>query len=214
MLLYKFRSMANESARHTLQIIETNQLHCSNWGRLNDPMEGMFEFNSEHGLHQEIIPRIIDEKRSYRVCSLSLAIGSHLMWAHYADGFKGLAIAIEIKTSDPALEEVQYRSSMTYALNFRTDQNENSFARRILTSKHSDWNYEQEFRILSNEEYFERFKIRHVTFGARMSTEKQQRVAQICKRRNIEIKSQRFGSNNIEERPHRDRGASRTQVAG
>lgn len=67
-----------------------------------------------------------------------------------------------------------------------------------------DWNYEKEFQILSNKEYSERLKIRHVTLGTRMPKEKQHRGVRICESRNEKNKSQRFGPNNIEELQYRD----------
>ena len=110
MKAYKFRS-ASQIA-FTLDIIFNRRLFCSDWKMLNDPMEGMFVFShqtSDGYDYKKEIQQIIEEKKRLKVCSLSATYESHLLWAHYAGGFDGCAIEIEIPDNDPRIKKIEYR---------------------------------------------------------------------------------------------------------
>jgi len=90
MKAYKFRS--NSSLEHALDIILNQRLYCSPWAELNDPMEGRFLFSFEGPGKPEyaaVFNELVGSKARRRVCALSESFGSYLMWAHYADGFRG-----------------------------------------------------------------------------------------------------------------------------
>lgn len=183
MIAYKFRGVS--ALDHTLDILINNRLYCANWRDLNDPMEGIFEYSSrgDRRRRQEL-EMIRDHKLRYRVCSLSRIWNSPLLWAHYADGFKGLAIEVELPdpidihdpafnplgyNSDALLVDLQYRQEWAFS---EVDQGDEplTLAQRILCSKHEAWRYEEEVRILSREAFFNvRGRIRSVVLGPRAS---------------------------------------------
>ena len=47
MLAYKFRS-ANQ-LEYAFDVVLNNRLHCADWRKLNDPMEGMFSYSHGSG---------------------------------------------------------------------------------------------------------------------------------------------------------------------
>lgn len=97
--------------------------------------EGVFSINSENS-HIEL-----SEKQKYKICSLSglEALNKQLMWGHYAATGMGVAIEVEVDEHH-AVEEVIYDESF---------ENLNT-VKGVLTHKSEDWEYENEFRYLSN----------------------------------------------------------------
>ena len=87
----------------------------------------------------------MDER--YRVYCLTRRPASPLMWAHYADHHRGICLEINVRQPDLcAAIQVQYRE--TYP-SFRLD------ADRDLSpfyTKSSDWQYEDEYRLIAEEE--------------------------------------------------------------
>lgn len=91
MRLYKFKSLAD--FEFVADIIMNNRLYAADFRSLNDPMEGLFH---NYGSKKSIIDSIDAAKQKHLVCSLSKDCTSPLLWAHYADGFKGVCIEVEV----------------------------------------------------------------------------------------------------------------------
>src|SRR5690606_35270401 len=110
-----------------------------------------------HGDDQESAANFMKEiekaKKTLRVCSLSKTFDDHLLWAHYASGFSGLAIEFEIDSEEHAVVEVGYRGVFA-AVNESIDAEPSSIAREVLSSKYNAWSYEQEIRILTAESFY------------------------------------------------------------
>jgi hypothetical protein len=109
MRAYKFRSSA--SFDFAMDIIFNRRLYCADWTSLNDPMEGAFVYtyrSPDETDRKRLVADVIEHKRRLRVCSLSLSFESHLLWAHYANGFDGIAIEVELAKHDPAVRRVEY----------------------------------------------------------------------------------------------------------
>jgi hypothetical protein len=187
MRAYKFRS-ANQ-LEFTMDILLNRRLFCADWRKLNDPMEGIFAYTT-HGRTpeaQRVVKGIGDAKSRYKVCSLSEDFQSHLMWSHYADGFKGLAIEVELPNEDINIRQLEYRGVFAF-LDMDSITTEDEAARRILFSKYQEWSYEREIRILSSAEYYElRSPIRRVIVGHRMSHALQRTLQIVCERERIEF---------------------------
>jgi hypothetical protein len=95
MLAYKFRSSA-QIAR-ALDIIFEQRLHCADWSTFNDPREGFFHYSPAD---RQKLNALRLAKQRYRICCLSKTMESRLLWAHYASGFDGLAIQVELPDDD------------------------------------------------------------------------------------------------------------------
>ena len=139
MKLYKFRSIYDEeSLRRVMDIIETGHFWCAKFWQMNDPLEGVFEGNI-------ISNNILSKKNDYSICSLSGDIGfkNPAMWGYYANGFKGVAIEIEIDCSK--VTKVEYTSKM------KSIDDEADFKKKIttiLSTKRKAWKHEGEYRFL------------------------------------------------------------------
>jgi Protein of unknown function (DUF2971). len=151
-MYYKFRS--SQRPEFTVDILENNRLFCSDWRDLNDPMEGTYDtlITGSSPNHLECVREIYSSKVRLRVCSLSETYKSHAMWAYYADEFRGAAI--ELKLPSYAVTRIDYASGLRIH-KWQTDSNPYQIARKILTTKHSDWEAEKEVRVLHDQEFYE-----------------------------------------------------------
>ncbi len=169
MKLYKYRSL--QEFNFVTDILREQRFHTSSFFDLNDPMEGLFEY--PRGTKQKYIEAIVEGKRKLRICSFSKDRKNILLWAHYADGFKGICIEVDLR--EPQLEDmegyeivtVEYSSQrVSFSNNARHIVDE--MPRIILSKKSSVWKYEKEIRTLSRDEYIhDGVSIKSVLLGLR-----------------------------------------------
>lgn len=83
----------------------------------------------------------------YRIFCLSAKSNSHLMWGHYADHHRGICLEFGVQTpSFSSATQVNYNAAYPeYALN--SDDDLSPFY-----TKSSDWSYEEEYRLVAQEE--------------------------------------------------------------
>ena len=169
MKAYKFRP-ASQIA-FAFDIIINKRLHCADWKNLNDPMEGSFVYSYKGKEETDVSKRvkgISEAKRKYKICSLSGTFDSHLLWSHYAGGFDGVAIEVDLPDDSPSIKLVDYRGVFAF-LDMADNISENEAAKKILFSKYHEWQYEEEVRALNDSEWFElRLPIKRVIAGHRM----------------------------------------------
>jgi hypothetical protein len=162
MKAFKFRGA--DQIPYALDIILKQRLFCSDWRALNDPLEGNFSYSYKtlstetgHALnnsdyYDELAEDLVREKRKKKVCALSLTAESKLLWAHYASGYTGVALEVELPENDLRVVRVQYIGAFNVDMN--TGENSDSVVTRILSSKFDDWKYEQEIRIIQEDSWF------------------------------------------------------------
>ncbi|MGF7177011.1 DUF2971 domain-containing protein [Azospirillum doebereinerae] len=154
MKAYKFRAAAQIA--FAFDIIINRRLYCADWKNLNDPMEGMFAYSYSHDQEteaQRIVKGVVESKNKYKVCSLSGTYDCHLLWSHYAGGFDGVAIEMNLPEGSRSIRPVEYRGVYAY-LDLADVKREDDAARTILFSKYKEWEYEREIRILSDSEWY------------------------------------------------------------
>ena len=151
MKAYKFKGPAQ--IPHALDIIFNHRIYCADWATLNDPMEGVF-FSSGKQNNAAVMSEIQRELRTFKVCSLAESYDSHLLWSHYASGFSGLAIEVELPDSAPGIRKVTYDRGVFAAVQVDGPVDTRKAAEDILFSKHHVWNYEGEIRVLHTDAYF------------------------------------------------------------
>jgi hypothetical protein len=201
MKAYKFRSAAQ--VEFALDIILNRRLHCSDWRKLNDPMEGLFFYSSKgnDSYVEDLVKGIGGAKSRYKVCSLSADFQSHLLWAHYAGGFDGLAIEVDLLDHDRRVREVQYRGVFAF-IDTNKMRTEDEAARDILFSKYQEWSYEREIRILSETDWYELERpIRRVIVGHRMNRALFTTLGIICEREGIDFRKVGIGDEGIDADP-------------
>ncbi len=173
MKLYKFRPLegterdidgSNDSNfKRAKTILENGEFWCSKFSELNDPMEGVFYGSAD------LIDAIYTKKLQYKICSFSAkrAFEKPYMWGYYANGFKGMAIEIEVDTGD--VKEICYSNKipsveyLTASCRMYGDE----VILKILTTKSSPWKREAEYRFLIKDEkkYHKIGEITKVYFG-------------------------------------------------
>lgn len=201
MKAYKFKGA--EQIPHAFDIIFNSRLYCADWSNLNDPMEGMFAYSHKPGSNPEediknVVAKIVREKKRLRVCSLSETFDCHLMWSHYASGFSGLAIEVELPDNSPAIRKVSYRRGFA-GLNLDGGVDPQTAAKDILGSKYSEWKYEREIRVLHRETYFPlAASVKHVIAGHRMERALFDALNFICHKKGISFSQTGIGDEGID----------------
>jgi hypothetical protein len=126
---------------------------CSHFWELNDPMEGVYWF-SEGTVTDDFIRKLYGEKAAHVLCSFSdkRAFKNPILWGYYANGFKGIAIEIEVDRARPNrdcdqsnIEKVKYEREIAHISN--GDQTDEA-VKRILMTKLYRWRHECEYRYL------------------------------------------------------------------
>lgn len=198
MRAFKFRS--SSQIEFALDILWNRRLYCTDWRRLNDPMEGIFSYSTkaDEPYVQRLVKGIGEAKSKYKVCSLSADFQSHLLWSHYAGGFDGLAIEVDLPNHDDRIRTIEYRGVFAF-LDMDQVRDEDEAAQRILFSKYQEWSYEKEIRILSTDEWYELARpIRRVIAGHRMNQALFKTLALVCERENIQFCKVGIGDEGID----------------
>ena len=161
-ILYKYRSL--ENFKTFIDIILKNRLYAAKFKELNDPMEGQYLYRNGE-LNIDIRKQLSEEKNNLRLCSLSRVNNNELMWSHYANGQRGVAIGIEINRLEYNIRQVQY-NGLPYIQNHNLN---NQTAIEILSNKLEIWNYEEEERVFIHDKHYINVKVKEIILGRAMS---------------------------------------------
>ncbi|GIK48238.1 MAG: hypothetical protein BroJett013_09350 [Alphaproteobacteria bacterium] len=196
MKAFKFRSSTN--LEFALDVIVNRRLFCADWRKLNDPMEGLFKYSSKLETYaEERVKGIGQAKSQYKVCSLSADFQSHLLWSHYAGGFDGLAIEVDLPDHSDRIRPLEYRDVYAF-LDMDLVTDERVAAEKILFSKYREWEYEKEIRILHQSEWYPLERpIPRVIVGHRMKDVLVDTLATVCDREEIELCKVRIDDSGI-----------------
>ena len=182
-------------------MIFNQRLYCSEWSRLNDPMEGAFvySYSSTDGEDpKKLVDQIIEEKKRLRVCSMSLTFDRHLLWAHYASGFDGVAIEVELPDHSPEVKKIAYRGVFA-GVSMDHVTNPGKTAETILSSKDREWEYDKEVRVVQQDEWYKLNKpVSRVIAGHRMQPALFEALHMVCWARGIELCRTGIGDEGID----------------
>jgi len=199
MTAYKFRPAS--SMEFTFDILLNRRLYCADWKTLNDPMEGSVVYSydsSDPNRHQDKLEKLLNETQRLRVCSLSKTFDCHLLWAHYASGFTGVAIEVDIPDNSPVVRELRYRGVYAF-VPVNQLGNPKQSAMEILSSKYSEWEYEKEVRILQESEWFsDGLVVKRVITGTRMNPSLFEALRIVCQNERIEISTLGVGDEGLD----------------
>lgn len=155
--------------REALQAIEDVRHHASN-------PEHDDRTAAELGILRLEIQLELQNRYGKGICCFSEEFNSPLLWSHYGDQHRGLCIGYFVERRPrPELKQVSYggdrtitTSSLEAAL---LQKNANAIAlldAKVLLRKAPDWEYEREWRLISNVGLQESpLKLTEVTFGLR-----------------------------------------------
>lgn len=161
-MLYKYRSLDN--FKYFVDIVLKNRLFAAKYKDLNDPMEGQYYY-SKGELDQSIRNKLLRTKGDLRICSLSRIKDNQLMWSHYTNGHRGVAIGVRVTDLNSQIRSVIYDG---LALIRNQDFNEQT-AINILSHKLEVWNYEEEVRVFVIGRQYVNIEIEEIITGVKMS---------------------------------------------
>ena len=202
MIIYKFKSLRScTEKKHFLDIIENERCFCSKWENLNDPLEGYFSVYERTRFSKAIV----NGKNQIRVCSFARYYSNPLLWSYYADGFKGVCIAVEFKGKDSTfIESVKYESEIPEFNDSEHEQNipdsiADKLAKKALTTKLSYWKHESEIRALAKFEKSDNdshinCKIKGVLHSEFIDEKILNKIKKISREKNFEVINVRLDS--------------------
>lgn len=197
MKVYKFRS--TEQISFIFDILMNKRLYCADWKNLNDPMEGMFAYSHRKDFDVEKkVKGIAESKQKYKICSLSKTYDNHLLWVHYANGFDGVAIEIELPNDSHNIKELDYNRGVFAGIDITENTNEEDVAKYILFSKNNVWAYEEEIRILHDSSFYENIKVTRVIAGHRVQDALFNVLNMVCNQLNIKFGKVGIGDEGID----------------
>ena len=142
-------------------ILENNHMYCPAPSQLNDPFdcivklapvnrEREIDFQGRTDREAGIQGRV---DRQTGVLSFSLRKDNVLMWSHYANNHRGLCLEFDMnewtKNKRPChLDKVQYCMSRSFVTLSLEEQREAVALKKIAFTKHKDWHYENEWRMI------------------------------------------------------------------
>lgn len=166
--LYRFRSLRQPGARgddladpqrleEELAAIAEGYIWTATFKEMNDPMEGFYRPSSlvrRKSGYDEFVEALHSEKLGIGIAALSESWSNELMWAHYADGFRGICVVYKMAPLLSGLNEGHTMARVVYGdrphyLNLRSMRKADDRARSILSTKNLNWSYEREWRLFS-----------------------------------------------------------------
>ena len=160
MRLYKFRTL--ENIEFVLDIVLCERLYCSYYSDLNDPFEGLFNviiggmqmaYSNNISVAKSLQNLLIESgEENLNICSLSSSLEDVRLWSHYADGHRGIAIAIDFPEMHNQLFPVTYSETLpSFAGGILAEK---PTIKEVLSCKTNHWDYEAEYRLFHYEKYF------------------------------------------------------------
>ena len=166
--IYKFLSI-NEFTR---DVILTEEFYFGDWEKMNDPMEGYFEYNPGETI-QNNLDDLRNEKNKYGICCFSKKYDQVLMWSHYTDNHQGICIEIEIdeelcKNNNIFISEIDYVHNIENIVGRDTTL---LSVIGLLCKKIKIWKYEKEIRLFCEGKNTKHKigKIKRIFLGARFN---------------------------------------------
>ncbi len=194
--LYRYRSLKTpEEFEREVEAIEKGYLFCAAYMNLNDPMEGIF--TSSQTLRNsvqfhEIREAIIDRKTEIGMCSFSEVNNHELMWAHYADHYRGICVAYNLSRLLKKLEKnftfvrIYYNEKAPTV--GKTNRERDTLAKMVLSYKNYRWLYEREWRMfgsLGEAYYRDTTCVSRVYLGSRMNRRNREQIGNTLKKLGI-----------------------------
>lgn len=193
--LYRYRSLQNFD--HEIKAIERAYLFCAAFTSLNDPMEGLFTSSPrlrESENYRTIRRSLVENKLQMGMCSFSEVRNHELMWAHYADQFRGICIAYSLSKLLYRLPDnisfVRMFYNETEPTVHRSRKEASDLAKMTLSYKNYRWLYEREWRMfaqLGRTHYRDTACVTSVYLGSRISNAHRDEIANRLKLLKIKV---------------------------
>jgi len=178
---FKYRSL--ENFKNFVDIVLNNRIYAAPYFDLNDPMEGLYIYDAGT-INNELVRKIKGEKNRLRICSLSRRSDSTLMWSHYADSHRGVAIGLVVD-SKHEMRPITYEG-LSYVQN-ATRHSSHETAKNVLTCKLEPWAYEEEERVFVTDSNYVDISIIQILLGSKMDTRTKSLVRNLVNKLNPDI---------------------------
>lgn len=171
-IYYKYRSLDN--FEFFVDILLHQRLYATSYENMNDAMEGIYY---HYGLPRNILRNIKDGKENLKICSLLKKQNELLLWAHYANGSRGVNIGVEITGHNLDIRNIIYGDAPTISAYLDAGRT----AKEILTHKHDSWNYEEEVRVFATNSYVE-ILVKEIILGEKISSHHKSLVKKLAEK--------------------------------
>ena len=135
-------------AQFALSALALRRLKVARLGELNDPFE-LLAVDAETPLHREFFRRVKEKVDStHGVLCFSRAWQNPVLWGHYADKLRGVALGFEV-TSPHLVPVIYARIPAKIGTNLETGlpQMNDDIVDQLQRTKFEDWRYEEEMRV-------------------------------------------------------------------
>ncbi len=174
MRLYHFMKQ-----KHALESLINRRLHISLIKDLNDPFELFGVVVSDNSQKEDLATIKAKFSKEFGIICFSGCYSNILMWSHYSDKHMGTCLGFDIDDqlfADKIARKVGYINEKMEFDHFYDDSPEKvKRFEQLLTTKSSDWNYEQEYRVFCNfdqhdrghyfESFSEKIELKEVILG-------------------------------------------------
>jgi len=141
-----------------MEAVTKPYIYCGRFDKLNDPMEGFYRPSTvlkRKTEYDAVANLIYAHKLNIGIASMSDTYENELMWTHYASNYSGICIEFYSHRLLKALPTGSHLARMGYAdqiprISGNDARNHLAAARKILSQKKYNWNYEREWRVLGN----------------------------------------------------------------
>ena len=204
MTLFKLKSLEGKGMDHVLDMIISERIHLSTKDMMNDPYEGVWNYldEKEWGSAKKSLAKRLDAAEEFRkiinaqrfTCFVE-SITNPLMWAHYANGFRGVALEYACAAFHKCdIKKIKYceppkisKSQMEKVIAGKSKPQDMD----ILMRKFPEWDYEDEWRLhgTGDAQYVEKVKPQAIIFGVPRGDFDPKLVAlrEVAKKRHIKI---------------------------
>jgi hypothetical protein len=137
------------SEEYALKALKDKRLKVSRFSDFNDPFE-LTSMTLDNKFNRTVInenKRKMDEK--FRILCCSASWNSPLLWGHYGDKHKG--VALELEVPDDEAKAIRYRKNRENVdlekLFLKKDNESKRRFFELCTTKYIEWKYEDEYRV-------------------------------------------------------------------
>ena len=154
-LLFRYRPLTTKTVERELAAIQEGYVFCPRFDDMNDPMEGLhresslFQKSEDYDDRKVAIEAAIN---SHGIASFSEIHDHEPMWAHYADGFRGMCVAYRLSRLlsglPKSVEFVRMAYSEEAPVLLKGKKTDQQLAKLILSTKTIRWASEREWRLM------------------------------------------------------------------
>lgn len=145
MIIYKFLPDL-----YALSAIALKRVKVSRINELNDPFELMAADLLDPRKLAAVMKLKDDLHQDKAIISFSKCWRNPLLWGHYADSHRGMALGFEVPDHKNLLWKIRYRKKR-FPIEWDAEAGQivrgNVVIKGLISTKYSDWNYEEEYRL-------------------------------------------------------------------